>query len=158
LTNQTNPVYYAQLKQTGVIQMNATKQTTYSWDSKTNATEQETREFANYLLGLLGEKSLKPTLKFEIAPKSTEIRANWYDANIYCSELNIDGKVGWRLPTREELYRIYKSENDFEAWNYWSSIECNDYRAWFQNMHNGCQQGLDKNSFSFYVRAVRDLS
>jgi hypothetical protein len=42
-------------------------------------------------------------MNFEIAPKETEIRANWYDAKLYCFSLNIDGKTGWRLPTDREF-------------------------------------------------------
>ena len=39
----------------------------------------------------------------EIAPKSAEIKSNWADARLYCFALNIDGKIGWRLPTKKEL-------------------------------------------------------
>ena len=52
-------------------------------------------------------------MKFEIAPIETETRGNWYEARMYCFSLDIDGKVGWRLPTKEELTAIYESENDF---------------------------------------------
>lgn len=45
-------------------------------------------------------------MKFEIAPKSTEIQANWEDAHLYCFSLNIDGKTGWRLPSITELFDI----------------------------------------------------
>jgi hypothetical protein len=53
-------------------------------------------------------------MNFEIAPKSTEIQTNWEEARMYCFSLNIDGKIGWRLPTKAELNEIYQSENDFE--------------------------------------------
>jgi hypothetical protein len=32
-------------------------------------------------------------MNFEIAPKETEIQANWGDARLYCFALNIDGKT-----------------------------------------------------------------
>ena len=78
-------------------------------------------------------------MKFEIAPKSTEIQANWYDAKLYCFSLDIDGKTGWRMPTKEELNEIYQSENDFVGGTYWSSTEGN------------------KGSGGYYVRAIRSI-
>ena len=116
MTNQTNPVYYAQLKQTGVIQMN-----------------------------------------FEIAPKSTEIQANWDDAKLYCLSLNVDGKTGWRLPTKAELNEIYKSKNDFEKFWYWSSTGNGGGYAWYQNFVNGYQGNYGRNYGGYYVRAVRSI-
>ena len=99
-------------------------------------------------------------MKFEIAPKSTEIQANWFDAKLYCFSLNINGKTGWRLPTKDELDEIYQSENDFEIdWDwYWSSTEYNDLVVWVQYFYNGLQASSGKNSRSGYVRAVRDFS
>jgi hypothetical protein len=95
-------------------------------------------------------------MKFEIAPKSTEIQANWDDARLYCFSLNIDGKTGWRLPTKEELSEIYHLENDFEDWYYWSSTEYDDTTAWIQDMSYGTQYGNGKD-YGGYVRAIRDL-
>jgi formylglycine-generating enzyme required for sulfatase activity len=96
-------------------------------------------------------------VNFEIAPASTEIQANWDDAKFYCFFLSIDGKTGWRLPTKEELNEIYESVNDFEKAWYWSSTENNGNTAWDQNMSNGYQYGSSKADGSTYVRAVRDL-
>jgi hypothetical protein len=83
-------------------------------------------------------------MNFEIAPKSTEIQANWHDVKLFCFALNIDGKTGWRLPTKDELHEIYESENDFEKWYYWCSDDHNDsnYHSWF----------------TWRVRAIRDLT
>jgi hypothetical protein len=97
-------------------------------------------------------------MNFEIAPKSTEIRANWYDARLYCFALNIDGKTGWRLPTKDELNEIYQSKNDLEEEWYWSSTECNDDNAWGQCFYGGAHSDGDKNYGDIYVRAVRDIS
>ena len=93
-------------------------------------------------------------MNFEIAPKSTEIQAIWDDAKLYCFSLNIDGKIGWRLPTKKELNEIYKSENDFEKLWYWPSTETSGYTAWYQNVNNG-GQGLNDKYVGLYVRAVR---
>lgn len=79
-------------------------------------------------------------MNFEIAPKSTEIQANWNEARIYCFALNIDGKIGWRLPTKEELNEIYRSDNDFRTDGYyWYSDE--DYPK----------------PYRLFVRPVRDI-
>ena len=94
-------------------------------------------------------------MNFEIAPKSTEIEANWDDARLYCFSLDIDGKVGWRLPTKEELNEIYKSENDFEKLWYWSSTELNLDYSWFQYFDNGDQVYEVKGAVGGYVRAIR---
>ena len=97
-------------------------------------------------------------MNFEIAPKSTEIKANWDDARLYCFALNIDGKTGWRLPTKEELNEIYESVNDFEKAWYWSSTEYNGGNAWGQDMSNGYQNnGGNKNYGVTYVRAIRSI-
>ena len=97
-------------------------------------------------------------MNFEIAPKRTEIQANWYDARLYCFFLNIDGKTGWRLPTKEELNQIYQSKNDFFNTYYWSSTDDNDDDAWGQSMITGEQIIDNKNYNGDRVRAIRDLS
>lgn len=107
-------------------------------------------------------------MNFEIAPKETEIQANWVDARFYCFSLNIDGKVGWRLPTKEELNAIYQSENDFMEYWYWSSTEYNggfvwkecpmdNEYIWCQSFNAGNQGGNLKVNRDYFVRAVRSL-
>jgi hypothetical protein len=99
-------------------------------------------------------------LNFEIAPKSTEIQAKWNDAKLYCFSLTIDGKIGWRLPTRKELKQIFAIQNDCEIRFYWSGDENpNDARcAWAQSFKNGKQyKDSDKRLPFVYVRAIRDL-
>lgn len=95
-------------------------------------------------------------MNFEIAPKETEIQANWDDARLYCFSLNIEGKTGWRLPTKEELNEIYESDNDFEKSYYWSSTEYTGYGAWSQYFNNGYQSNFSvKNYGDRFVRAIR---
>jgi hypothetical protein len=96
-------------------------------------------------------------MKYEIAPKSTEIQANWDDARLYCFALNIDGKTGWRLPTKEELNEIYESQNDFKKTWYWSSTVTKGNYAWFQLFGFGGQHTTKKSDGLKYVRAIRDL-
>ena len=94
-------------------------------------------------------------MNIEIAPKSTEIQANWDDARLYCFSLNIEGKTGWRLPTKEELNKIYESDNDFVGNYYWSSTEGNGGDAWSQYFGNGYQSNNGKGNGGYYVRAIR---
>ena len=135
--------------------MKVTKQSTYSWDAATNATEQEAIDFANQILSSVTSNSSSTNIKFEIAPKSTEIQSNWHNAIAYCDSLNIGGKTGWRLPTKEELNEIYQSENDFEYDWYWSSTEYNDNDAWLQTFNGGVQSNYGKNYGGYYIRAIR---
>lgn len=99
-------------------------------------------------------------MNFEIAPKETEIEANWYDASLYCFSLNINGKTGWRLPTKDELNQIYESENDLVRYGYWSSTNSGD-SAWFQYFCTGSPSGNQipghKDTPFFYARPIRDL-
>lgn len=95
-------------------------------------------------------------MKFEIAPKETEVILNWDDARLYCFALNIDGKTGWRLPTKEELFAIYQTRNDFVKRGYWSSTEFDTIEAWGQNFINGDQYYYDKGN-NYYVRAIRSV-
>ena len=78
-------------------------------------------------------------MNFEIAPKSPELRLTWDDARLYCFSLEIDGKVGWRLPTKDELNEIYNSDNDFDSDGYWTSNELNDYSTWTKYLISGLQ-------------------
>jgi hypothetical protein len=96
-------------------------------------------------------------MNFEIAPKETEIRANWYDAKLYCFSLNIDGKVGWRLPTLEELEEIFLSVHDLEPDGYWSSTENDDGGAFVKYFFDGYQYSGRKNSGHGSVRAIRTI-
>ena len=96
-------------------------------------------------------------MNFEIAPKSTEIQATWDEARLYCFALEIDGKVGWRLPTKDELNEIYKSDNDLVGYVYWSSTEDNGNYAWLQYFSNGFQYADNKND-SNYIRAARSIT
>ena len=94
-------------------------------------------------------------MNIEIAPKEYERMLEWDDAMMYCQLLAIDDKIDWRLPTKEELNYIYKSENDFVGSGYWAN-ELYGNVAWIQNMSNGTQLAGLKH-VSYHVRAVRTI-
>jgi hypothetical protein len=95
-------------------------------------------------------------MKFEIAPKKYEIKANWDDARLYCFALNIDGKTGWRLPTKNELIQIHESDNNFSEFAYWSSdISCKNHH-WVINVEEDLRYYGD-DTLLHWIRPVRDL-
>ena len=80
-------------------------------------------------------------------------RMNWDEAIVACKKLG----TGWRLPTKDELYMLYKNREEIGgfAYNfYWSSTEYDNFNAWLQYFNYGNQYYNYKN-FNFYVRAVR---
>jgi hypothetical protein len=141
--------------------MKVTKQTTYNWDAGINVSEEETIAFANYLLAQTGKQLAKTNLSFEIAPIETEITTGWTEAKQYCNNLNVNGKIGWRLPTIEELKCIRDSENHFDTtanWWYWSSsYEKIGDKVWGLDFGDGLTHLKNTTGHRAYVRAVRTI-
>ncbi len=92
--------------------------------------------------------------------KATAGSMNWYDAMIYASSLSLGGHSDWRLPSRIELERLYrspcKSIMEVVFSNYWSSDTHPTLPsgAWLVHFGPGSAYYGDK-SLSYYVRAVR---
>lgn len=91
----------------------------------------------------------------EISPKENETLLNYNEAIKYCQSLDIEGKSDWRLPNKEELNHIYKSENNLQKRSYWSSTEENDLVNG-QNFLSGYQGNFSKKGM-LYVRAIRTI-
>jgi len=79
----------------------------------------------------------------------------WDDANKACEKLG----EGWRLPTIDELQKIYKLKNKiggFKDDRYWSSTEGTNDNTKHKAFGIGRTNPNDKNPIN-YVRAVRSL-
>jgi hypothetical protein len=79
----------------------------------------------------------------------------WDDANKACEKLG----EGWRLPTIDELQKIYKLKNKiggFKDDRYWSSTEGTNDNTKHKAFGIGRTNPNDKNLIN-YVRAVRSL-
>lgn len=92
------------------------------------------------------------------------IRMKYKDAKKVCSEL----KDGWRLPTKDELNKLYKSKNKIGGFSshwsiYWSSTEdgidtqSNEEFAWVQDFEDGMQQSSRTAEQFNNIRLVRSL-
>jgi formylglycine-generating enzyme required for sulfatase activity len=89
----------------------------------------------------------------EVAQYDFPNQMNWVDAKKACESLG----DGWRLPTKEELDKLYQYKNRIESFNtgnYWSSTESDFNNAYYLGFDNG---GLDQvyKKYTGYVRAVR---
>ncbi len=81
----------------------------------------------------------------------------WEAAKKACRELVKNGQSDWRLPTKEELNKLYKKRSavgGFASDVYWSSSEYNAYYAWYQDFVDGYQVVITK-SIEWRVRPVR---
>jgi hypothetical protein len=52
-------------------------------------------------------------MKLEFAPAEYQRFIPMSDAILYCFSLNIEGKTGWRLPTRNELTELHHETKDY---------------------------------------------
>ena len=95
------------------------------------------------------------TIEFE--PNNNPKVLNYDDAKLYCFALTIDGKTGWRLPTIDELRKIYTEKNVYRTY-YWSSTSSIEHAGYQQIMffHDGTILPDHKSSINF-VLPVRDL-
>lgn len=44
-------------------------------------------------------------MNIEVAPEEYYIKCSYDEAMMYCFQLEIDSKTGWRLPTNNELFQ-----------------------------------------------------
>ena len=87
---------------------------------------------------------------------------NWDGAKKKCSELIINGKNDWYLPSKSELHKLYLNlhknglGNFKPHYNYWSSTEKTTSNAYYFSFKYGCSYFLKYSKNDIYlVRAVR---
>lgn len=87
-----------------------------------------------------------------------ELGAQNYDAAMKkCTNFKGSGYYDWRLPTKDELGKIYafrKEAGLFAKGAYWSATLDKGSNAWALNMYDG-KPGTFSKEMSYYVRAVR---
>ena len=93
--------------------------------------------------------------QLEVAEIDLPDSVNWAMANNSCKELG----EGWRLPSKEELYYLYKKKDTiggFNNFNYWTSTEIDSSSAWCYTFTNGYPHRYNKINPGF-VRAVKSI-
>jgi len=133
--------------------------------SKINVNDDDTDIFRDDDTGLMWQDDIEA--KSVIKPWVTQANydlGNYHDAsgdtaNTYCDNLSLGGYSDWRLPTRDELSRLFgKKLNNTIFCNYWSSSSyknCNSNYAWGLFFGDGMPSYMDKND-KRYVRCVRE--
>jgi len=84
----------------------------------------------------------------------------WKNAISYCENLTLGNYADWRLPSKEELLKLYKHKNKLQNLSsnyYWSSSTIKGYEgnAWIVDFNIGYVIGNYKD-YNSYVRCVRD--
>ena len=75
-------------------------------------------------------------MHFELSPIEYEKTLTIDEAIVYCYSLNIDGKVGWRLPTIPELQELGRGDYDIDG-SLWLNCRDNDHGCIFHLQFNG---------------------
>ena len=98
-----------------------------------------------------------------VAAPTDQGDATWADAKVLCGKLALSGFHDWRLPSKEELDRMYKNLKKQgrggigSALLYWSSTEYDGYNTWGQFFDDGRQYvGLKGGIVG--VRSVRSFN
>ena len=83
-------------------------------------------------------------MNFELSPEEYWKSLTQTEARFYCFTLNVDGKIGWRLPTRHELNKLLGKSYVSVGVAGWDQSDIDDKRY--------------SPSDEFYCYPVRDLS
>ncbi len=94
---------------------------------------------------------------YSVAPEPG-VEMRWNDANSYCNNLSISGVTGWRLPTRDELLKMFEEFDSLGIiWNrtYWSKTSC-QYSHYFVNQ--GVSNCSPSDIYEHYFRPIRIIN
>lgn len=86
-------------------------------------------------------------------------KGTWQEAIALCSKYNDSEISGWRLPTKEELEKIFQQKTKIGGMKnfvFWSGAEYDKKISWCINMKNGKSQPKYKDNI-YFVRAVRSF-
>ena len=84
---------------------------------------------------------------------------NWEAAQKRCANFKSEGYDDWRLPTKDELNRIYQARTYIGIYSkslYWASTEANKDAGWAQNFKDGLTSQVPKQT-AIGVRPVRSF-
>lgn len=95
-------------------------------------------------------------MHFELSPPEYEKTLTIDEAIMYCYSLNIDGKVGWRLPTISELQELGRMDIEFPG-SCWLNVKDNNHGCIFHIQYNGITTIEHDSSMISSVRPVRTL-
>jgi hypothetical protein len=120
------------------------------------------KKFENYIneLDPYGEENWdddKPIVIGNLMVSPDLGRHTWYEAMEICKNYRGEGFNDWRLPTKDELNKIYKHSKKFGGFEmdwYWSSSKTNSRPIWIQDFANGIQLSVIE-VIVIRVRSVR---
>ncbi len=135
------------------------------WRGEAEHTEFGTlRAAVSELLAVPEEVFLDPETKLMWTMKDNGKDIDWPEASQYAEELTLAGYSDWRLPTIDELEKLFDPEGSrpykirkpfrLTGWWVWSSTEEGSRSAWFFDFHHG---GRRANLILFNSGSMRAL-
>ena len=99
---------------------------------------------------------------YQVAP-DPGTTMNWENANSYCNNLTLYGLSDWRLPTKDELLKMYVEQNSIGGFDntyhyyYWSNTNCDNDSYNIVSFSNG-STNCKPNNYSFSLRPIRQVN
>lgn len=99
---------------------------------------------------------------YQVAP-DPGTTMNWENANSYCNNLTLYGLSDWRLPTKDELLKMYVEQNSIGGFDntyhyyYWSNTNCDNDSYNIVDFSNG-STNCRPNNYSYSLRPIRQVN